>query len=126
MIDCRVMPGNDTSVDYAAIDVSERCPTIRSASASCSVPAPRLRADLGEITAERPRAGHAMKRADQMPRDRMQPRSRSKFTFDVRHQRFDGVMHRRMRRGFTEQFWIDTQQLPRFLIGRASSIAPST
>src|SRR6202041_2646863 len=35
----------------------------------------RLDAVLGEVTAERPRARHAVKRADKMPRDRMQSRA---------------------------------------------------
>ena len=71
------------------------------------------------MTAERARARHAMKRADEMPRDRMQPRALREFALDVGHHRLEHVLHGRVRRGLAEQFGIDRQQPPRLLIGGA-------
>ena len=54
----------------------------------------RLDAVLGEMAAERPRAGHAMKRADEMPRDRMQPGAVRELILDIGHHRLEHVLHR--------------------------------
>ena len=53
---------------------------------------------FGEIAAESARAGHTMERADEMPRDRVQPRALREFAFDIRYHRLEHVPHGRMRR----------------------------
>ena len=75
---------------------------------------------FGEITAECARAGHAVKRADEMPRDRMQPRAKAKLAFDIRHHGLKCVLHRGERGCLAEQFGIDVEQTPRLLIGGAA------
>ena len=72
------------------------------------------------MAAERSRAGHAMKRADKMPRDRVQPRALRELRLDIGHHRREHVLHRRMRRRLAEHFGVGRQQPPRLLIGRAS------
>ena len=79
----------------------------------------RLDAVLGEVTAERPRARHAVKRADKMPRDRMQSRALRELVLDIGHHRLENVLHGRVRRSLAEQLGIRRQQSPRLLIGRA-------
>ena len=62
---------------------------------------------LGEMAAEGARAGHAVKRADEMPRHRMQPRALRELVFDIGHHRLEDVLHGRVRRRLAEQFRID-------------------
>ncbi len=71
----------------------------------------RLDAVLGEMTAERARAGHAVKRADEMPRDRMQPRALRELVLDVGHHRLEHVLHGRVRRRLAEQLGIDRRAI---------------
>ena len=70
------------------------------------------------MAAEGARAGHAVKRADEMPRHRMQPRAPRELVLDIGHHRLEHVLHRGVRRGLAEQLGIDRQQPPRLLIGR--------
>ena len=72
------------------------------------------------MTAERARAGHAVKRADEMPRHRMQPRALRELILDIGHHRLEHVLHRGVRRRLAEQFRIGRQQPPRVMIGRAA------
>jgi hypothetical protein len=60
---------------HAAIDATARPSTSAIASRSTFDAGARPDAVLGEMAAERARAGHAVKRADEMPRHRMQPRA---------------------------------------------------
>src|SRR5215470_1624301 len=80
---------------------------------------PRFDATLGEVTAERTRTGHAMEGADEMPRDRMQPRAGFKFAGDIGHHGGEHVLHAAWLRGRAKYLRIDVEQPPWLLVGRA-------
>src|SRR6266481_314244 len=61
-----------------------------------------LDAVFGEVAAERPRAWHPVKRANEMPCDRMQPRTPCELLLDVWHDGLEDVPHRRVRRRLPE------------------------
>jgi hypothetical protein len=69
------------------------------------------------VAAESACARHAVKRADEMPRHRVQPDALRQLRFDIGHHRNEYVLHGGMRSGFTEQFGIGGKQSPRLLIG---------
>src|SRR5215218_1131014 len=70
------------------------------------------------MAAEGARAGHAVKRADKMPRHRMQLCPLRQLVLDVGKHRFEDVLHGGVWRRLAEQCWIDLEQTPRLLIGR--------
>ena len=78
---------------------------VTSAIASRSTLNARARPDtmLGEMPTEGARARHAVERADEMPRHRMQPRAPRELVLDIGHHGFEHVLHRRVRRRLTEQ-----------------------
>ena len=61
------------------------------------------------MTAKRPRPRHTVKRTDEMPRHRMQPRALRELVFDVGHHRLEYLPHIGVGRGLAEQFRIDGQ-----------------
>src|SRR5207342_655010 len=73
---------------------------------------------LRQMAAEGPRAGDAVKRADEVPRHRMQPCALRQLILDVGKHRLEDVLHGGARRRLAEQFWIDLEQTPRLLISR--------
>src|SRR6185312_7052086 len=75
---------------------------------------------LGEMTAEGARARHRVEGADEVPRDRMQPRAARKLALDIGQHRLEGVLYRRIRSRLAKQQRIDIQQPPWVLVGRAS------
>src|ERR1700730_9101341 len=83
-------------VRLAVLDQRDRIPQHRDAGI-------RLDAAFGEMAAERARPRDAVKRADEMPRDRMQAGAVREFTLDVRRHRYEHVVHSRMPRCFAEQ-----------------------
>ena len=69
---------------------------------------------------ESDRATWVVKRADEMPRHRMQPRALRELILDIGDHRLEHAFHRGVRRRLAEQFGIGLQQPPRLVIGRAS------
>src|SRR5437899_5095308 len=63
-------------------------------------------------------AEHAVKRADEVPCHRMQPRALRQLIFDVGQHCFEDILHAGVWRRLAEQFRIDVEQTPRVLIGR--------